>query len=95
MASSFRRLDHSEARGQPRTLVENRRIAAATAEELGSNDLQKLKGSDLDAFCDRLTPRGLSATTRPVQRVGAGMIPIPWTSRDGLEHPSPLYGSGA
>ena len=61
----------------PRTLVENRRIAAATAEEQGSNDLQKLKGSDLDAFCDRLSPRGLSATSRPVQHVGAGMIPFP------------------
>jgi len=57
-------LDHIEARGRaPKTLVENRRMAAAIAEQLGSKDLQKLKGSDLDALYDRLSRRGLSGTS--------------------------------
>ncbi len=57
-------LDHIEARGRaPKTMVENRRMASAITEELGSKDLQKLKGSDLDFFYDRLSRRGLSATT--------------------------------
>jgi hypothetical protein len=44
-------LDHIEARGRaPKTLVENRRMVAAIAEELGAKVLQKLKGSDRDAF---------------------------------------------
>jgi hypothetical protein len=38
-------------------------MAAAIAEELRAKDLQKLKGSDLDAFYDRLSRRGLSATS--------------------------------
>jgi len=38
-------------------------MAAALAEELGTKDLQKLKASDLDAFYDRLSRRGLSATS--------------------------------
>ena len=38
-------------------------MAAAIAEELGAKDLQKLKGSDLDAYYDRLSRRGLSATS--------------------------------
>jgi len=68
-------LDHIEARGRaPKTLVENRRIAAAIAEELGAKDLQKLKGSDLDAFYDRLSRRGLSATS--VRRYQA-VSPLP------------------
>ena len=59
-----RRLDHIETRGRaPRALVENRRMAAAITEELGSKDLQKLKGSDLHAFYGRLSRRGLSATS--------------------------------
>jgi integrase len=57
-------LDHIEARGRaPKTLVENRRMAAAITEELGTKDLQKLKASDLDAFYDRLSRRGLSPTS--------------------------------
>ena len=57
-------LDHIEARGRaPKTLVENRRMAAAITEQLGAKDLQKLKGSDLDALYDRLSRRGLSATS--------------------------------
>ncbi len=41
-------LHHIEARGRaPKTLVENHRMASAIAEELGSKDLQKLKGSRL------------------------------------------------
>ena len=57
-------LDHIEARGRaPKTLVENRRMAAAIAEELGTKDLQKLRGRDLDAFYDGLGRRGLSATS--------------------------------
>ncbi len=57
-------LDHIEARGRaPKTLVENRRMAAAIATELGAKDLRKLEGSDLDAFYDRLSQRGLSATS--------------------------------
>ena len=57
-------LDHIETRGRaPKTLVENRRMAAAIAEELGAKELQKLKGSDLDAYYDRLSRRGLSATS--------------------------------
>jgi len=57
-------LDHIAARGRaPKTLVENRRIAAAITEELGDKDLQKLRGRDLDAFYDRLSGRGLSATS--------------------------------
>jgi hypothetical protein len=65
-------LDHIEARGRaPKTLVENRRMAAAIAEELGSKDLQKLKGSDLDAFYERLSRRGgrggrLAPIARPI-----------------------------
>jgi integrase len=60
----IRWLDHIEARGRaPKTLVENRRMAAAISEELGAKDLQKLKGSDLDAYYDRLSHRGLSATS--------------------------------
>src|SRR5580704_852703 len=56
--------DHIEARGRaPKTLFENRRMAAAIAEELRGKDLQKLKGSDLDTFYDRLSRRGLSATS--------------------------------
>jgi hypothetical protein len=52
-------LDHIEARGRaPKTLVENRRMAAAIAKELGAKDLRKLKESDLDAFYDRLSQRG-------------------------------------
>ena len=38
-------------------------MAAAITEELGTTDLQKLKGSDLDAYYDRLSRRGLSATS--------------------------------
>ena len=57
-------LDHIEARGRaPKTLVENRRMAAAIAKDLGAKDLRKLKASDLDAFYDRLSRRGLSATS--------------------------------
>jgi len=57
-------LDHIEARGRaPKTLVENRRMAAAIAEELGAKDLQKLRGRDLDAFYDGLGRRGLSASS--------------------------------
>ncbi len=57
-------LDHIEARGRaPKTLVENRRMAVAVAEELGAKDLQKLRGRDLDAFYDGLGRRGLSATS--------------------------------
>jgi hypothetical protein len=57
-------LDHIDARGRaPKTLVENRRLAAAITEELGSKDVQKLKGSDLDVFYDRLSRRGLSASS--------------------------------
>ena len=37
-------------------------MATAIANELGAKDLQKLNGSDLDAFYDRLSRRGLSAT---------------------------------
>ncbi len=38
-------LDHIEARGRaPKILVENRRMAAAIAEELGAKDLRKLRG---------------------------------------------------
>jgi len=74
-------LDHIETRGRaPRTLVENRRIASAITEELGSKDLQKLKGSDLDAFYDRLRRRGLSATS--VRRHHAAwMQPCPHSRR--------------
>ena len=57
-------LDHIEARGRaPKTLVENHRMATAIAEELGTKDLQKLRGRDLDAFYDGLGHRGLSATS--------------------------------
>jgi hypothetical protein len=31
-------------------LVENRRLAAAIAKEMGAKDLRKLKSSDFDAF---------------------------------------------
>ena len=47
----------------PKTLVENRRLAEAITEELGSKDVQKVKGSDLDVFYDRLSRRGLSASS--------------------------------
>ncbi len=57
-------LDHIEARGRaPKTLVENRRMATAIAEELGDKDLQKVRGRDLDAYYDRLGRWGLSATS--------------------------------
>ena len=57
-------LDHIETRGRaPKTLVENRRMAAAIAKELGAKEPGRLKGSDLDAFYDRLSRRGLSATS--------------------------------
>ena len=57
-------LDHIEVRGRaPKTLVENRRMAAAIATELGTKELRKLKGSDLDSFYDRLSGRCLSATS--------------------------------
>jgi hypothetical protein len=57
-------LDHIEARGRaPKTLLENRRMAAAITVELGTKDLRKLEGRDLDAFYYRLRRRGLSATS--------------------------------
>jgi integrase len=57
-------LDHIEARGRaPKTLLENRRLAAAISAELGEKELRKVTGRDLDAFYDRLRRRGLSATS--------------------------------
>jgi hypothetical protein len=57
-------LEHIEARGRAsKTIVENRRMATAIAKELGSKDVQKLRGRDLDAYYDRLSRRGLSATS--------------------------------
>jgi hypothetical protein len=57
-------LDHIEARGRaPKTLLENRRMSAVIAEDLGVKELRKLRGRDLDGFYDRLRRRGLSATT--------------------------------
>jgi integrase len=55
---------HIEARGRaPKTLLENRRLAAVIAEELGERELRKLRGRDLDGFYDGLRKRGLSATS--------------------------------
>ena len=57
-------LNHIEARGRaPKTLLENRRMAAVITEELGEKDLRKLRGRDLDGFYDRLRRRGLSPTS--------------------------------
>jgi hypothetical protein len=57
-------LDHIEARGRaPKTLLENRRMSAVIAEDLGVKELRKLRGRDLDGFYDRLRRRGLSATS--------------------------------
>lgn len=38
-------------------------MATTIAKDLGAKDLRKLKASDLDAFYDRLSRRGLSATS--------------------------------
>jgi integrase len=57
-------LDHIEARGRaPKTLLENRRMAAVIAQELGAKELRKLRGRDLDTFYDDLRDRGLSPTS--------------------------------
>jgi integrase len=57
-------LDHIEARGRaPKTLLENRRMAVVINEELGTKELRKLRGRDLDGFYDRLRRRGLSSTS--------------------------------
>ena len=57
-------LDHIEARGRaPKTLLENRRMAAIASERLGTKELRKLKASDFDAFYDQLGRDGLSATS--------------------------------
>ena len=57
-------LDHIEARGRaPKTLLENRRMAAVVSERLGSRELRKLKGSDFNSFYDQLGRNGLSATS--------------------------------
>jgi hypothetical protein len=57
-------LEHIEARGRaPKTLLENRRMATAISEELGTKELRRLCGRDLDAFYDGLRRRGLSATS--------------------------------
>jgi len=57
-------LDHIEARGRaPKTLLENRRMAAVITEELGEKNLRKLRGRDLDGFYDGLSRRGLSPTS--------------------------------
>lgn len=57
-------LDHIEARGRaPKTLLENRRMAAVIVEELGPKELRRLRGRHLDAFYDELRSRGLSSTS--------------------------------
>jgi integrase len=57
-------LAHIEARGRaPKTLLENRRMAAVITEELGTKELRKLRGRDLDGFYDHLRRRGLSPTS--------------------------------
>jgi integrase len=47
----------------PKTLLENRRIAAVITEEFGPKELRKLRGRDLDGFYDSLRRRGLSPTS--------------------------------
>jgi integrase len=57
-------LDHIEARGRaPKTILENRRLAAAITAELGQKELRRVTGRDLDAFYDSLRRRGLSPTS--------------------------------
>ena len=57
-------LAHIEARGRaPKTLLENRRIAAEIVEELGDKQVRRVRGRDLDALYDRLGARGLSPTS--------------------------------
>lgn len=57
-------LAHIEVRGRaPKTLLENRRMAAVITEDLGSKELRKLRGRDLDGFYDNLSRRGLSPTS--------------------------------
>ena len=57
-------LEHIEARGRaPKTLLENRRMAAVITAELGTKELRRLRGRDLDALYDNLRKRGLSPTS--------------------------------
>ena len=50
-----RRLEHIEARGRaPKALLENRRMATAISEELGSKKLRRTRERDLDAYYDSL-----------------------------------------
>jgi hypothetical protein len=57
-------LEHIEARGRaPKTLLENRRMAGVIADGLGTKELRKLRGRDLDAFYDALGRRKLSPTS--------------------------------
>lgn len=52
-------LDHTEARGRaPKTLLENRRMAAIINEELGAKEIGQLRGRDIDSLYDELRSRG-------------------------------------
>jgi hypothetical protein len=57
-------LERIEARSRaPKTLLENHRMASVICKELGSKELRKLRGRDLDSLYDGLRGKGLSATS--------------------------------
>ena len=95
--------NHIETRGRaPKTLVENRRMAATITEDLGTTDLQKLKGADLDATrapsllpasprLRVLQPRPGTSADAPLRITSAysiGRVAIPVGSRPASTQPT-------
>jgi hypothetical protein len=71
---SYSWLEHIEARGRaPKTLFENRRLAAVTSEALGTKELRRLRGRDIDAFYDVLRKRGLAESMYAPWQVGSAI----------------------